>query len=250
MSNGWRLVSAKSETRKMKADSGIQSHEPRAALHRDGLRKTQRALPSRNVDPKEDRQHGQRHRQFVRDQLRRSPDAPEKGIFGIGGPAGDDERIDTERGDGENAENADVHMREHERHNLPCRIEVGAEGHRHHGHQRRGQCDHRSEHIVELVNVAGNGFLFEKELRPVGQKMEDAEALEERSEHRNPGDPRHGRAVRTGTALHPRGNLALRHRTRPGERKDHHDHRQPFERALNPERKLEEEIHLRGARSE
>ena len=125
MSNGWRLVSAKSAIRNIAADSGIVKRnqappqKPALALELHHPGQAERSRAARRVDPEEDGHHGEGHRQFVGDQLGRRADAAEERVFRVGCPAGEDQRIDPERGHRKDRQDAHVHIRQHER-DRPC----------------------------------------------------------------------------------------------------------------------------------
>jgi hypothetical protein len=89
---------------------------------------------------------------------------------------------------------------------------------------------------------------LEEHLAAVGHDVKQAEALKKSSDERNPRDPRHDRAIGTGTILHPGRDLAFGHRADAGDREDHHDHGEAFEEALNERRKVEEKISHDGGR--
>ena len=58
--------------------------------------------------------------------MRGGTDAAEEGVFGVGGPAGENQRIDAEGGDGEDGEQADVDVREDERNRRAGGVELSA----------------------------------------------------------------------------------------------------------------------------
>ena len=59
----------------------------------------------------EDRQHGQAHREFIRDELGRTADSAEEGVLRVGGPPGERDAVDAERADREHEEHTDVGAR-------------------------------------------------------------------------------------------------------------------------------------------
>src|SRR5690606_6444970 len=82
------------------------------ALRLHDVEEAERALGAGSVHPQEHRQHRQRHREFVRDELRRRTDASKKWILRIRRPAGEDERVYAKGTDREYGEDADVDVGE------------------------------------------------------------------------------------------------------------------------------------------
>jgi hypothetical protein len=188
-------------------------------------------LPPGGIDPEEDRQHGERHRELVGNELRRGADAAEEGILRVRGPAGEDERVNTERGHREHREDADIEVGQHERHQLAGLVEVGAERHHGHGRERGDHRDDWREIEVELVHVTRHRILLEEHLAAVGHEVEHTEPLQ-KANARHPRDPRHDGAIRAGTALHPGGDLALGQRAGAAEGEHDADHREALDDGL------------------
>ena len=149
------------------------------------------ALPGL-VHPEKNREHRERHRELVGDQLRRGAHAPKERVLRVGGPSGKDQGVDAERGHREHRKDPDVDVGEHDRDHATGLVEIGAK--RHHGHGREGRYhrDEGREDKVELMDVVRERLLLEEELAAVGGQLEEAEALQDTGA----GDPREHRRDR------------------------------------------------------
>jgi hypothetical protein len=176
--------------------------------------------------------HREGHRQLVGNELGRGADAAEEGVLRVGGPAGEDERIDAQRADGEHREDTDVEVGQHQRNKVAGGVKVGAERHDRDCRQGGNHPDHRGEQEVELVHVARQRVLLEEHLGAVGHEVEHADLLQE-ADPRHPGQPGRERAVRARAALDPRGDLALDQRAGPADREHDADHREALDQALD-----------------
>src|SRR5687767_8425917 len=118
----------------------------------------------------QDRNRAQAERQLVADHLRSGTNATEKRVFGIRGPARDDNSVNADRGDREDIEDADVDVGDD--HLLAEK--AAAKWNDGQGADRRNHRETRSNPEVELVHVSGNEVLLEQELHGVCDGLAEA----------------------------------------------------------------------------
>src|SRR3569832_1082200 len=200
---------------------------PVVEVQEAGLEVVDRAGLQRAVDEKRP-QHRHAHRNLIQHHLRAGAQAAHHGPLVVRGPAGQRRPVHRQRGDGEVEQQADVQVRDLQRHRLVAggarlqqlppaqrRAERDDGGHdqgRCHGHDRR-------PHEQELVRHGRHEVLLEHELQRVGQEVRDAPGLEGTDV----------RAVRSQPVLHHRRLPALQ----PGQDRRHrHQEAQDHEQDL------------------
>mmetsp|Transcript_5616 Transcript_5616/g.14224 ORF Transcript_5616/g.14224 Transcript_5616/m.14224 type:complete len:296 (+) Transcript_5616:919-1806(+) len=129
--------------------------EPAAFLHLDDLGHVQAAGHHQHDDQCE------AHRDFVRHHLRRRAQGAEEGVLGVRCPAGDDDAVDLERGDGHQEQQAGIDVRDRG---------IGAEGHDGPGGERRHDGHHGAEEEQALAGRRRLDDLLEDQLHRIGNR--------------------------------------------------------------------------------
>ena len=125
------------------------------------------------------------HGDFIGDDLRGGTHRAEKGVFGIGRPAGDDHAVHAHRGQRQDVEQAGVDVGQHQA--------VGERNHRP-GRQGRRDGQHRGEHEQEAVGIGRDDDFLHQQLQGIGDRLQPAARPD---------------AVRPDAHLHVADDLAL-----------------------------------------
>src|SRR5204863_7615780 len=94
----------------------------------------------------------------------------EEGILGVARPAGHDDAVDAERGDGEEIEDADIDVGEH--HAL-------VEGNHRPGDKAQYEGQHRRHDEDHAVGAARDDGLLVQQLHAVGDRLEESERADD-----------------------------------------------------------------------
>ena len=133
-------------------------------------------------------QHGdddEAHRDLVGHHLRRRAQRTQEGITRVGGPAGHDDAIDTERGDREQVQDADIDIGERE---------PGADRDHRPRNEAEDEGQHRRSEEHDLVGAGRQDGFLEEQLDGVGEGLQEAEGADHVGAH---------------PQVHGRHNLAL-----------------------------------------
>ena len=159
----------------------------------------------------EDRGEGGAHRDLVGDHLRAGAQAAEQRVRRAGGPAGQHDAVDADRGHREDVEHRDRQVGQLHRGAVAEDRDLvagRAEGDHRDRHEGRDRRDDRRQDVDDLVGPLDDDVFLEHQLDAVGERLEHA-----------PG------AVPVGAdaQLHPGDDLALPH---DGEEHGHHQERE------------------------
>ena len=103
---------------------------------------------------------------LVGDHLRRRTQRAEKGVFRVAGPARNDDPVDAEGRNGEEIEDADIEIGEHQ---------MAVERDHRPAHQPEGEGDHGRQHEERAVRACRYDGLLEEAFDAVGKRLQQAE---------------------------------------------------------------------------
>src|SRR5512145_1157040 len=174
-----------------------------AGLRFSNLDQTQRPRKDQHADD------GQAHVELIADHLRGGPQPSQQRILAVGRPSAEDNAVGTDRGEGQNVENANIDVADDERLDRDAEyLDFLARTKRNDGKtdQSRNHGEDRREAEHELVRAGRDDVLLEKQFQAVSNRLEDAVGTDFHGAH---------------AVLHPAEHFAL------GEGQDHdrqHDH--------------------------
>ena len=174
---------------------------------------------------------------LIRDHLGAGAHPAEEGVFRVRRPAGEDNAIHTDGGDGEGEERPDAQISDDELHRLSeaaaaenrghdgieeAQVDLAAEGQNRAGEQGGHHDEAGSHPVIGFPDVSGHEVLLQDELQPVRRRLgetADAEGLPVLLETKQ--RERHADAIRTHTVLDHRGEATLEiHRDRDERQND------------------------------
>ena len=142
--------------------------QPQPIPAEEAPRRILRLDDGREIERADQEQHGdddEADRDLVGDHLRRRAQRGQERIFRIRRPAGHDDAVDAERGDGEDVEHADVDVGDDP---------AGVDGNDRPGGERQRAGDQRRQEKHALVGAGGDDRLLEHELDEIGERLEQS----------------------------------------------------------------------------